>query len=194
MYTLYTDKSEDFKCNIGVEGADITNTHARLVLENSTMNILFEGTIDKSGECVIPIKKLRHILPEGVQGRLKLEVIADDTYFSPWEDDFIVKVNKRVTVEVANDTRKNKIEENKINIQVTGINTPKQTPKKTVQVERKRSHAEIMSEILDKKGVTLSNFNKHVHNVKPLVEKYIKRYKVDQSADSLLNEIIINLK
>ena len=194
MYTLYTDKSEDFKCNIGVEGADITNTHARLVLENSTMNLLFEGTINKGGECIIPIKKLKHILPEGVQGRLKLEVIADDTYFSPWEDDFIVKVNKRVTVEVANDTRKSKIEENKVNIQVTGINSPKETKKKKVQVERKRSHSEIMSEILDKKGVTLSNFSKNIHTVKPLVEAYIKRYKVNQSADSLLNEIIINLK
>lgn len=194
MYTLYTDKSEDFKCNIGVEGADITNTHARLVLENSTMNILFEGKVNKNGDCVIPIKKLKHILPEGVEGKLKLEVIADDTYFSPWEDNFIVKVNKRVTVEVANDTRKNKIEENKINIQVTGINSPKQTPKKTVKVERKKTHSDIMAEILDKKGVTLSNFSKHIHTIQPLVEKYIKRYKVNQSADSLLNEIIINLK
>ena len=195
MYTLYTDKSEDFKCNIGVEGADITNTHARLVLENSTMNILFEGKVTKDGNCIIPIKKLKHILPEGVEGKLKLEVIADDTYFSPWEDDFIVKVNKRVTVEVANDTRKNKIEENKINIQVTGINSPKkQTPKKTVQVERKKTHSDIMAEILDKKGVTLSNFSKHIDTIQPLVEKYIKRYKVNQSADSLLNEIIINLK
>jgi hypothetical protein len=194
MYTLYTDKSEDFKCNIGVEGADITNTHARLVLENSTMNILFEGKVNKNGDCVIPIKKLKHILPEGVEGKLKLEVIADDTYFSPWEDNFIVKVNKRVTVEVANDTRKNKIEENKINIQVTGINSPKQTPKKTVKVERKKTHSDIMAEILDKKGITLSNFSKHVESIKPLVEKYIKRYKVNQTPDSLLNEIIINLK
>lgn len=195
MYTLYTDKSEDFKCNIGVEGADITNTHARLVLENSTMNILFEGRVDKNGDCVIPIKKLKHILPEGVEGNLKLEVIADDTYFSPWEDNFIVKVNKRVTVEVTNDTRKNKIEENKINIQVTGINSPKkQAPKKTVQVQRKKTHSEIMSEILDKKGITLSNFSKNINTVQPLVEKYIRRYKVNQSPDSLLNEIIINLK
>ena len=90
---------------------------------------------------------------------------------------------------------KNKIEENKINIQVTGINSPKkQTPKKTVQVERKKTHSDIMAEILDKKGVTLSNFSKHIDTIQPLVEKYIKRYKVNQSADSLLNEIIINLK
>ena len=158
------------------------------------MNILFEGKVNKNGDCVIPIKKLKHILPEGVEGKLKLEVIADDTYFSPWEDNFIVKVNKRVTVEVANDTRKNKIEENRINIQVTGINSPKQTPKKTIKVERKKTHSDIMAEILDKKGVTLSNFSKHIHTIQPLVEKYIKRYKVNQSADSLLNEIIINLK
>ena len=128
MYTLYTDKSEDFKCNIGVEGADISKTTARLVLENNNVNLMFEGTVDKSGNCIIPIKKLKNILPEGIEGRMKLEVVADDTFFSPWEDSFLVKVNKRVTVEVANDTRKSTIKETKIKVQVS--EQKKSKPKK----------------------------------------------------------------
>ena len=193
MYTLYTDKSEDFKCNIGVEGADISNTYARLVLENTNLNLLFEGTVNKDGSCVIPIKKLKHILPEGLQGKLMLEVIADDTYFSPWEDDFIIKVNKRVTVEVKNDTTKQKIKEHKVNVQVTGVNKQKHIERK-VNVKQKLSHIQVMSEILNKKGITLNNFSKNINSSIPLIEAYIKKYNVNDTTDNMLNEIIINLK
>ena len=190
MYTLYTDKSEDFKCNIGVEGASISNTIARLVLENKNVNLMFEGKVSKDGTCIIPIKKLKHILPEGTEGKMKLEVVADDTFFSPWEDDFSVKVNKRVTVEVANDTR-NTIKENKI--QVT-VEKPKTEIKKSVVRKPKRTHSEIIGEVLSKKGVTLDNFDKHVKSVEKLVESYVKKHKLKESSDNLLNEIIINLK
>jgi len=196
MYTLYTDKTEDFKCNIGVEGATLNNTKARLVLENNDMNLLFEGKIGSDGTCIIPIKKLKHILPEGAEGMMKLEVIADDTYFSPWEDSFQVKVNKRVTVEVANDSRKQNIKENKINIQVTGLQKEKNQIKKTTKVVplRQRSHSDIVSEILNSKGINLKNFDKHISTVVPIVEAYVKRYKVKETADDFLNEVIINLK
>lgn len=197
MYTLYTDKSEDFKCNIGVEGATLNNTKARLVLESKDMNLLFEGSISSDGNCIIPIKKLKHLLPEGIEGMMKLEVIADDTFFSPWEDSFQVRVNKKVTVEVANDSRKKNIKENKINIQVTGLNKQTQSVRKTspkVISTVKRNHSDIMSEILNKKGITLKNFDKHFDKVKPLVEAYVKRYKVKETVGDFLNEVIINLK
>ncbi len=193
MYTLYTDKQENFKCNIGVEGADISKTTARLVLENKNVNLMFEGKVSKDGTCIIPIKKLKNILPEGIEGTMKLEVVADDTFFSPWEDSFSVKVNKRVTVEVTNDTRKSRIQETKINVQVS--NQPKPKKKSSVRVQKqKRTHSQIMSEVLNKKGINLNNFSKHMDTTLPLIEKYIKRYKVKDSADTLLNEIIINLK
>jgi len=198
MYTLFTDKSEDFKCNIGVEGASIANTSARLVLENKNMNILFEGVVNPDGSCTIPIKKLKNILPEGLQGTMKLEVIADDTFFSPWQDDFIIEVNKKVTVEVANDTRKKQIKENTINVQVTNVKQEvKSKPiqeKKVVRKKRHRTHSEIMSEVLAQKGVTLNNFNENLKTTIPLVKAYVKKYNVSESADDLLNEIIINLK
>ena len=198
MYTLYTDKTEDFKCNIGVEGASISNTKARLVLESSDMNLLFEGSIDPSGNCIIPIKKLKHILPEGIEGIMKLEVIADDSYFSPWEDTFQVKVNKKVTVEVANDSRKQKIKENKVNIQVTRLqqeNKQQQVKKVSRDVpKRKRSHSDIVSEILNSKGINLKNFDKHIDKVVPLVEAYVRKYNVNEPTDDFLNEVIINLK
>lgn len=196
MYTLYIDKSEDFKCNIDVQGASLTNTFARLVLENKNINLLFEGTVSKDGTCIIPIKKLKNILPEGTEGKMKLEVVADDTYFSPWEDDFSVKVNKRVTVEVANDSRET-IKENKINVQISGLekrNKIEKPKSKVIKETVKKSHSKVISEVLGKHGVTLDNINEHHNKVQKLVQSYIKKHNIKEDIKLLMNEIIINLK
>lgn len=100
MYELYTDKNENFECKISIEGSNLSKANARLVLESTEYNLIFEGKIDNTGKCIIPIKKLK-LLSENLKGNLKLEVIVDnDTYFVPYTDTFIVKTNKKVTVEV----------------------------------------------------------------------------------------------
>jgi hypothetical protein len=42
MYTLYTDKSEDFKCNIGVEGATTVLAMGIWYIHNTTFRTLKE--------------------------------------------------------------------------------------------------------------------------------------------------------
>ena len=98
-YPVYKDKFESFTCNVLVEGAKLNNTKARLILESDDWNLVFEGDIDQTGKCTIPIKKL-NILDEGTVGKIRLEVIADNTIFSPWEDDFKVRLSKKVEVQV----------------------------------------------------------------------------------------------
>ena len=95
-YKLYTDKSETFKCKIHLEGAELNEAKSRLVIESSKFNLLFEGTIDKDGNCKVPIKKLKNVLKENDSGTMKLEVIADDTYFEPWTSDFSVDTSKKI--------------------------------------------------------------------------------------------------
>ena len=73
---------------------------------------MFEGDIDRNGKCTIPIKKL-NILNEGTMGRIRLEVIADNTVFIPWEDDFKVKMSKRVTVQVNEGRRNQPVRQNR---------------------------------------------------------------------------------
>lgn len=99
FYNVYKDKSEDFSCDISLEGATLDNTKARLILESSDWTLMFEGDIDSKGKCTIPIKKLA-ILNEGVTGKIRLEVIADGSVFTPWEDDFKVKLSKKVLVKI----------------------------------------------------------------------------------------------
>jgi hypothetical protein len=104
FYPVYKDKSENFSCDVSVEGAKISETQARLILESDEWTLMFNGDIDRQGKCTIPMRKLS-ILEEGIVGKIRLEVIAENTVFIPWEDDFKVKVSKKVTVQV-NESRK----------------------------------------------------------------------------------------
>lgn len=105
-YKLYRDKTEDFICDIAIEGVNQNDTEVRLIVESEDWTLMFVGEI-KNGKCVIPVKKL-NILNEGQTGNIKLEVNADGNLFTPWEDKFIVKVSKKVTVKV-NESKNNKI-------------------------------------------------------------------------------------
>ena len=58
-YKLYTDKQEIFECKIHLEGASLTKANSRIIVETENLKLMFEGTIDKDGNCKVPIKKLR---------------------------------------------------------------------------------------------------------------------------------------
>ena len=100
MYKLYTDKKENFEAQITLEGASLNNSFARLILESQDMSLIFKGDINSTGKVNIPISGLKNILKEGTTGKLELEVIADDTYFSPWSDNFELALSKKMVAEV----------------------------------------------------------------------------------------------
>jgi hypothetical protein len=97
-YNLFLDKNENFSCDISIEGANINETEARLVIESDDWILLFKGEI-KNNKCLIPIRKL-NILKEGQIGNIKLEVISEGNIFIPWEDEFKIKKSKNITVKV----------------------------------------------------------------------------------------------
>jgi hypothetical protein len=134
MYTLYSDKNNIFECDIQLEGASISQAFARVIVEGDNLNLVFNGNITNEGNCRIEMPKLS-MLKEG--GKMKLEVIADDMYFNPWNSDFELKKSKSVTVEVKQPTDK-VIKENRATVKV---NIPKERkpqrnisqPKKTLK-------------------------------------------------------------
>ena len=73
------------------------------------------------------------MLKEG--GEMKLEVIADDMYFNPWNSDFELKKSKNITVEVKQPTN-NVIKENKAKVKV---NINQQTPVTQKKIKQKRT-------------------------------------------------------
>jgi TusA-related sulfurtransferase len=193
MYTIYTDKTEDFKCKITVEGSEISKTSARLVLEGKNYTLLFEGEIDKNGNCTVPIKKVKNVLAESEVGTMRLEVISDDTFFSPWEDEFEVKASKKVTVEFEDKSSKPVIKENKVNVSVSVPSKQEKTPvKKTEKIDV--PHGKTISEMLSKNGIRLSNMKENANKVSSLIKEYVSKHNVKTSQEELLEEIINNLK
>jgi hypothetical protein len=96
FYPLYKDKSENFSCDIYVEGAKTDETITRLIVETEDWTLMFPGEI-KNGKVNIPIRKL-NLFEEGQKGKIKLEVIAEGTVFIPWEDEFKIKLSKKVSI------------------------------------------------------------------------------------------------
>jgi hypothetical protein len=105
-YQVFIDKSENFTCEIELEGAQLKDTQVRLVLETENWNLLFNGEIDRNGKVNIPIKKLS-LFDEGDHGSIKMEVIAEGTVFIPWEQEFEAKRSKKVMVSF-NENKKSK--------------------------------------------------------------------------------------
>lgn len=104
-YKIFKDKNENFTCNIEVEGVSILNTSVRLVVQSKDWNIFFTGEIDKNGKVTVPMKKMS-FLEEGSTGTIKMEIIADENIFTPWEQEFIVKLSKKITVKTEPETQK----------------------------------------------------------------------------------------
>jgi len=117
-YSVFKDKVEDFKFEIYLEGdAKLENTEARLILEAEEWTLMFVGEIDRKGVCTIPMKKLG-ILEEGAIGKIKVEVITDNTIFVPWEDEFKVKLSKKISIKVNENRNIRKVEPPKAGVKI----------------------------------------------------------------------------
>ena len=115
-YKLYADKSENFVCDISIQGADPKQSEARIIVESGDWTLMFYGEL-KGGKCIVPIKKL-NILKEGQVGDIRLEVIAEGNIFIPWEDKFKVNVSKKVTVKVNEQKDYTSKKKNKMGVKV----------------------------------------------------------------------------
>jgi hypothetical protein len=118
FYKLYQDKNEEFSCDIMIEGSSLEETYARIIIESENWSLVFPGEI-RNGKCIVPIKKL-NILKEGEIGNIKLEVVAEGNLFTPWENQFKVKMSKKVTVMMNENKKQPKkpIINNKIGVKV----------------------------------------------------------------------------
>ena len=180
MYTLFTDKTELFECNIKLEGASLKNSQARLIIESEDINLLFKGQITTDGKCIIPIKKLKGLLEGSTKGEIKLEVIADDTYFTPWKSEFIVEASKKLTVEVKSQDAAI-ITESAPRVQVSGIKETEPT------VDPITEHIVKLVKLLIKEDVNLNNLSIKKDKVNNIIATYIKDNPIQETQ---LSEVI----
>jgi hypothetical protein len=117
MYKIYTDRNENFQCEVSVKNASLKNSIARLIVEsNEGPTLVFNGKIEGE-KCIIPIKRLKGLLDEGSTGNVSLEVIVEDTFFKPWSDTFLVEEHTSVKVRVS----ENKQSSNKPIVKVKSV-------------------------------------------------------------------------
>ena len=164
MYKLFTDKAELFECNISLQGASLKKSKARLVVETPDYSLLFKGNISKSGKCEIPIKKLKGLIDEDTTGNIRLEVIAEDTFFTPWESNFEVETSKKVTVEVKTQTTKKPIVETKVKVKV----------KEEKPTLTEKDHVINLLKLLVKEDINIENISYKRNALNNIVATYLK--------------------
>jgi len=179
MYKLFTDKSELFECDIKLEGASLNKSKARLVVETSDYSLLFNGSISSGGKCEIPIRKLKGLIDENTSGNIRLEVIAEDTYFTPWESDFEVDVSKKVTVEVKSQTTKKPIVEAKIKVKV-------KNEKPTIT---EKQHVINLFKLLIKEEINVDNISYKRNALNNIVATYLQENRV-KNTSKIINGVL----
>jgi hypothetical protein len=175
MYKLFTDKTEVFECDIKLSGASVNKSNVRLVVESADINLLFKGKIDSTGKCTVPVKRLSGLLGESTTGTLRLEVIADDTFFTPWESEFVVETSKKVTVEVKSQSKNRIVETKKPAIQIANIKHVK-----SARVLKESTHIVRILKMLIKENVTLKNMPSKKHIVNRVIANYSKKYTITE--------------
>ena len=186
MYTLYTDKQEIFECSISLEGASVKNSQARLIVETDHLNLLFKGTINESGKCTIPIKRLKNLIDESSTGQIRLEVIADDTYFTPWESKFNVKTAKKLTVEVVTQS-------NKVTLKESAPTVTVKSTQQTIAPKHDNSNMHIanISKILRHSNININNMHSNKYKLNKIIEAYMQVRQVASTEKTRIIEGII---
>ena len=176
MYKLFTDKNELFECSISLQGASLKKSKARLVVETQEYSLLFKGTISKGGKCEIPIKKLKGLIDEDTTGNIRLEVIAEDTFFTPWESDFEVETSKKVTVEVKSQTTKKPIIEAKVKVKNDITTSEKQ-------------HVINLFKLLIKEDINIDNISFKRNELNNIVATYLQENTV-KNTGKIINGVL----
>ena len=177
MYKLFTDKTELFECNISLQGASLKKSKARLVVETQDYSLLFNGSINSNGKCEIPIKKLKGLIDEDTSGNIRLEVIAEDTFFTPWQSDFEVETSKKVTVEVKTQTTQKPILEAKATVK------PQQVTKS------EKNHVVNLFKLLIKEDINIDNISYKRNKLNNIVATYLKENTVNNT-EKVINGVL----
>ena len=177
MYKLFTDKTELFECNISLQGASLKKSKARLVVETQDYSLLFNGSINSNGKCEIPIRKLKGLIDEDTSGNIRLEVIAEDTFFTPWQSDFEVETSKKVTVEVKTQTTQKPILEAKATVK------PQQVTKS------EKTHVVNLFKLLIKEDINIDNISYKRNKLNNIVATYLKKHTVNDT-EKVINGVL----
>ena len=183
MYKLFTDKAELFECDIKIDGTSLSKSTARIVVETADYSLMFNGKLTTDGKCTIPIKKLKGLIDENTKGNMRLEVIAEDTYFIPWKSEFEIDASKKVTVEVRSQSDKKVIKENKVQVS----NVKQKISKKDVD------HVANIMKLLVRENINMKNLHLKKNRLNKIVATYTKYKPINENKKSVIKGVLKGL-
>lgn len=157
-YKLFLDKGENFECDVSVQNASLKDAFARIVVESGDLTLMFPGKL-KDGKCYVPIKRLKGLLEENSRGRIHLEVIVEDTYFTPWKSEYIVEQHTAVKV---------KVQEQK---------APTKPVVRISSVKESKKLSDVAADLVficERVGITKSNMGKRKKDFIQVIKEYFK--------------------
>jgi hypothetical protein len=210
MYNLYTDRQELFEAKIDVSGASLEQSKCRILVESDNWNLVFNGEINEDGNVKIPIKKLKSLFKEGDTGTIKLEVIADDTYFTPWESEFKINTSKKVVAEIKSQQPETKeLIESDVKVKSTVVSQKRDVPSpsnrkivsdnistsksKDYLNEKKKNlkYLKSLTKIFINENVTLNNLHQNKSKITRVINKFITENNItDKNKQFIINGII----
>lgn len=170
MYIITLDTAKNFECTLKIQGASLNKSKVNLVIESNDMDIRCRGTITEKGKVNIPVKKLKGILEENSKGKMYLEVIAEDSYFTPYKTDYITEISKKVNL--------------KENVKITEVN-------QTVIADVTTNHPENIINILKENNVDIFNIS-HKSKSTQLIQSYIVKNNIKKEEYNKLMEQILS--
>jgi hypothetical protein len=186
MYTIQLDQAKNFECSLKIQGASLKKSKINMIIEGDAFDIKLKGTIDSDGQVTIPVKKLKGILDENVKGNMFLEVIAEDTYFTPYETEYVTEVSRKVEVTSINGKSKETLTESE------GIKVTDSKPKVTIS-DIKNDDTLLIKEHANRinKNIIRSNLNIFKKEDKIKVIKTIQNYLTENKVENSLYDKIM---
>tara|TARA_Y100001963_G_C6716008_1_gene416655 strand:- start:374 stop:943 length:570 start_codon:yes stop_codon:yes gene_type:complete len=185
-YKLYTDKKENFECKLHLEGASLREAKARIILEHGNLSLLYNGNITEDGKCSIPIDKLKGIMQEGAKGKMKLEVIAEDTFFDCWESDFNIETSKKIQVEVAETHDRVK--------PVVVVSEVKEITQEDKTVSDESTPLIKLTDMMIRKGYTIDKIMQNKKKIIPILKEFKNKTDYQGSSKKFITEVINQIR
>ena len=106
-------------------------------------------------------------------------MIAEDTYFTPWESDFEVETSKKVTVEVKTQTAKKPIVEAKVRVKV----------KNEKPTTTEKQHVINLFKLLIKEDINVDNISFKRNELNNIVATYLQENPV-KNTDKVIGGVL----
>ena len=134
------------------------------------------------------------LIDESSKGNIRLEVIAEDTYFIPWKSEFEIEASKKVTVEVRSQ-QKPLIESKEPKVQVSNIKETKKInkPKQVTITESEKKHIINIMKLLIHENVNIDNLSIKKNKLNKVIATYNQFKPINESSKGTVINGVLNI-